>query len=402
MTQHTRPAPRARAASRPDTTGAARAAVPPGPRVLAVGMGWLPEQPGGLNRVFFNLARALPEAGVAVRGLVAARVAGGGVEAFAPMASPLPERLLAARSGIVRALAEADPDLVASHFALYTAPALDRLRARPLVVHFHGPWAAETAAEGGNGLAVRVRRAVERAVYRRADRLIVLSEAFRDVAVRDYGVHPDRVRIVPGGVEAARFALPLSRVEARDRLGWPQDRPVVLAVRRLAHRMGLENLVDATAALRRAVPDVLVLVAGGGRLAGPLQERIAAAGLGAHVRLLGFVPDADLPLAYRAADLSVVPTAALEGFGLVAAESLAAGTPALVTPVGGLPEVVRGLAPGLVLPGSDAATLADGLAAALTGRLPLPTDEACRRWAAAHYDWSVVARQTRAVYEEAL
>ena len=365
-------------------------------------MGWLPEQPGGLNRVFFNLARALPEVGVPVRGLVAARAAGGCVEAFAPMASPLPERLFAARSGIVQALAEADPDLVASHFALYTAPALDRLRARPLVVHFHGPWAAETAAEGGHGLAVRVRRAVERAVYGRADRLVVLSEAFRDVAVRDYGVHPDRVRIVPGGVEAARFALPLSRAEARSRLGWPQDRPVVLAVRRLAHRMGLENLVDATVALRRAVPDVLVLVAGGGRLAGPLRERIAAAGLDGHVRLLGFVPDADLPLAYRAADLSVVPTAALEGFGLVAAESLAAGTPALVTPVGGLPEVVRGLSPDLVLPAADAATLAEGLAAALTGRLPLPTDEACRRWAAAHYDWSVVARQTRAVYEEAL
>ena len=68
-----------------------------------------------------------------------------------------------------------------------------------------------------------------------------------------------------------------------------------------------------------------------------------------HVRMLGSSRDADLPLYYRAADLSVVPTVALEGFGLVAAESLAAGCPALVTPVGGLPSVVADLSPDLVL-----------------------------------------------------
>ncbi len=53
-----------------------------------------------------------------------------------------------------------------------------------------------------------------------------------------------------------------------------------------------------------------------------------------HVRLLGFVSDADLPLAYRAADLSIVPSQALEEFGVITLESLAAGMPVLVTLVG--------------------------------------------------------------------
>jgi glycosyltransferase involved in cell wall biosynthesis len=102
--------------------------------------------------------------------------------------------------------------------------------------------------------------------------------------------------------------------------------------------------------VRRIHPEVLLLIAGKGPLHDALSARIEDLGLQRHVRLLGYVPDADLALAYRAADLSVVPTVALEGFGLITVESLAAGTPVLVTPVGGLPETVQALAPNLILP----------------------------------------------------
>jgi glycogen(starch) synthase len=68
----------------------------------------------------------------------------------------------------------------------------------------------------------------------------------------------------------------------------------------------------------------------------------------------------------------VVPTATLEGFVLVTIESLAAGTPVLVTPVAGLPEV-SDLTPELVLPGTSPSALADGLLAVLNGSLPLPS-----------------------------
>ena len=64
------------------------------------------------------------------------------------------------------------------------------------------------------------------------------------------------------------------------------------------------------------------------------------------MRLLGFVAEEDLPWLYRACDISIVPSVALEGFGLPTIESLAAGTPVLVTPIGGLPETVSELDPG--------------------------------------------------------
>jgi glycosyltransferase involved in cell wall biosynthesis len=127
---------------------------------------------------------------------------------------------------------------------------------------------------------------------------------------------------------------------------------------------------------------------------------VRALGLEQHVRFTGFVPEDVLPLLYRAADLSVVPTVALEGFGLTTLESLAAGTPVLVTPIGGLPEAVCGLSPDLVLDGSGSGPLADGLTAALRGTVCLPDADACRAHVRAHHDWPVVAARVRDVYAE--
>jgi glycosyltransferase involved in cell wall biosynthesis len=147
------------------------------------------------------------------------------------------------------------------------------------------------------------------------------------------------------------------------------------------------------------VPDALVLIAGNGPIRAELEARIAALGLGDTVRLLGFVPDEQLPLAYRAADLSVVPTASLEGFGLITVESLAAGTPCVVTPVGGLPDIVAPIAPQLVTASARAADIGDTLAAALLGTIPLPSAAACARQARERFDWPVVAARVRDVYE---
>ena len=114
------------------------------------------------------------------------------------------------------------------------------------------------------------------------------------------------------------------------------------------------------------------------------------------------MPDDKLPSAYRAADLSVVPTVSLEGFGLIVIESLAAGTPCLVTPVGGLPEAVSGLSRALVLGATGAKAIADGLGDALTGVTTLPSARECLDFARRNFDWPVIAERVRLVYEEAM
>lgn len=378
----------------------------PSLQTLQLGMQWFGEDAGGLNRIYAHLIDELARSGVQLHGLVAgsahvARASGGLIHAFAPASAPLLARLRALRSASRAWLREHPDAVVVSHFAMHAFPVLSQLCTHPFVVHFQGPWGAESRVEGAGALSVLAREMVERRVYRRADRAIVLSAAFRDVLAREYRVPMDRIHVIPGGVDVDRFAIAASPSDCRRALGWPTDRPIVLCVRRLVRRVGVDTLVDAANVLRARVPDALVLVAGTGPLRAELEARVAALGLEQHVRFLGFLPDEDLPTAYRAADLTVVPTAALEGFGLITVESLAAGTPCVVTPVGGLTDVVSPLAPQLVSRSPSAADIADTLASALLGRIALPSAAGCASYARERFDWPVVAAQVRHVYEEA-
>jgi glycosyltransferase involved in cell wall biosynthesis len=357
--------------------------------------------------MFYSLCRYLPRSGVKVLGLVSGSEqvkddSSGIVRSFSSDSESLYRRLYQARRAARGILRGEHIDLIACHFALYGAPLLDVLHQTPTVVHFHGPWAAESTAEGESYLKTRFKALVERSVYRTGLRFIVLSRAFRDVLCDRYGVSDRLVRIVPGGVDADRFDVSASPSAARNRLDWPTDRPIILSVRRLARRMGLSNLITAMERVIEHHPDALLLIAGKGPLREELSAMIQAKNLEKSVQLLGFVPEEDLPFAYRAADLSIVPTTEHEGFGLITIESLAAGTPVLVTPVGGLPETVRELSSNLILPDASTETVGEALVSALRGSLSLPDAERCRHYARSRFDWPVIASKVRDVYEDVL
>ncbi len=380
-------------------------AEPPGLATLQLGMGWFPEAPGGLNRYFYDLLDHLPYSGVLAQGLVmgtdaVSATSGGRVQSVCDPRANLMRRLWSMRRCASEALGAEKWSAVVSHFALYTSVTLDLVSDRPLIVHFQGPWGLESLAEGSMQLAVLAKTRLERAVYRRGVGFITLSRAFARLLNERYGIDEGRITVIPGGVRVDRFALPDTRSEAREKLGWPKDRPIVLCVRRLVRRMGLEDLIEAIRMARHRLTGALFIIVGSGPLEGELAQRISSAALVQSVRLVGRLPDDQVALAYRAADLTVVPTIALEGFGLIVPESLAAGTPALVTPVGGLPETIRDLASQLVLPGPGPLHLAEGLQAALDGSLHLPSASACQEFARTHYDWRVIAGRVAKVYAE--
>ncbi|PSB22014.1 glycosyltransferase family 1 protein [Phormidesmis priestleyi ULC007] len=370
-------------------------------------MDWFPEQTGGLNRFYYDCTRHLPAAGIKMRGLVTGsdqvfRESHGQIQVFAPQQVSLLKRWQGLRSAVQQVLKEEDLPLVVSHFALYGFPILNLIGDRPLVVHFHGPWALESQVEGYSTVNTWLKKTLEQKYYQRASKLIVLSTAFRDLLHQSYQIPYDRIHVVPPGVDLDRFAFSDSKSEARLKLGWECDRPILFATRRLKKRMGLENLVSAMQTVRQHHPDALLLIAGKGELAETLHQQIESLDLTNHVRLLGFVPDEQLALAYRAADFSVVPTLSLEGFGLIMIESLASGTPVIGTPVGAIPEVLRPLSADLMFEGSSTEHLAQGLLEILSGQRSLPDAEACRAYVRDHYAWSVVAQQIKVVYSSAL
>ncbi len=369
---------------------------------LQIGMTASRHHVSGTDRYYLSLLRALPALGVAVRGVVLGDPQGiddpvPGVESFAAEGASRWARWRGLRGAVRRAMRGVD--LVVSHGAPHAFPAIDRLGKRPLVVHFHGPWALEGRAAGLDPARVFVRRVQERTVYARGARFVVLSEAFGSILSRAYGVDANAIRVIPGGVDLRRFAALGSRADARRVLEWPQDRPIVTTARRLVATKGLEELIDAVVALRRRIPDVLVAIVGTGPLREALAARAQERGVADAVHFAGHVSEEQLPLAYRAADCVVVPSVALEGFGLIVVEALACGTPALVTPVGGLPEVVRDLDPALILEDSTPDALARGLGAALGGDMRLPDSDACIAYAR-RFGWETIAARVRDVYRE--
>lgn len=354
---------------------------------------------GGADRYFDGLLGGLQKIGADVTAAAFGQSGSPTRSAISlgPEGASLPRRLMALRT-LRPALMR--PGLVTvSHFALYALPLIGSLRKLPHVVHFHGPWADESTREGQRPWVVAVKRVIECRVYTSATRLITLSGAFRDVLVNDYGIPENRIHVVPGGVDVTKFRPVSNRIDARNRLGWPTGKKIILCVRRLVRRMGLENLLHAFASIAAASPDALLVVAGRGPLADELRGQAAALGMGNRIHFAGFLPDADLPTAYTAADFSIVPTETLEGFGLITLESLACGTPVLVTPVGGLPETVHDLDPKLILDDPSAAALARGLQQGLSGALPAP--DTCRAYAETTFDWPRIARRVLTIYQEA-
>lgn len=379
-----------------------------GLRVFQIGTGWFPETKGGTENVYYNLARSFEADGASVTGLVsgrrqAERDTDARIRSFS-VDQPMLRRAAEIRSATRSAFAAETPDIVASHFALYALPVLDRLRGTPLVSHFHGPWALESQVEGASRGATLAKMAIEMLVYRRSSRVIAMSDAFRDILLRRYHLPERKIDMVPNGIDTALFDLPVSRDVARARLGWEPGRPTVFTVRRLVRRMGLDTLITAWAAVRRQPGgrDAVLHIAGKGPERAALERQAAELGLSDCIRFDGLISDEALRLSYRAADMTVIPTAALEGFGLIAAESLAAGTPVLTTPVGGLPEVVSGLSRAMVLDGISAPDIARGISEALADPSRLPQAAACRTYAQQTYDWRVIAPKVAAVYRNAM
>jgi glycosyltransferase involved in cell wall biosynthesis len=222
----------------------------------------------------------------------------------------------------------------------------------------------------------------------RADRIVVLSEFTQALARRRFPGCAARVVKLPGGADLEHFTPSPSRAEARARLGLPSEPTIFFTCRRLEHRMGIRELVEAARLLRQERRNALVLIAGRGVLETDLRRQIREAGIESAVRLLGYVPEEQLPLYYRAADCFVLATRALEGFGLVTAEAFASGIPVLGTPVGATPELIRPFDPRLVTEDATAPAIYRGMARFMDEvAVEEGLAERCRSYAEEHFSW---------------
>ncbi len=392
--------------------------MPSGLRVLVVSdVSPLTVASGG-ERVLWELASRLARAGHAVR--ILARAPADGVPAEIERQGvilrhfPADRRsrlrllrssIVEARRAVIRALGEAEADVLHLYQPLSGYGVLGAAPGRriPSLYTFLSPapleYRSRAATPGGRlgpggalGMALLWR--LEGACLRRATAIHILSQVTAELLWKLYRLPSDPLVTIPGGADTDRFQPSADREAVRRALGLPVGRPVAFTLRNLEPRMGLDALLRAMALLRPHAPDVLLLVGGDGPLRRELEALAGTLGLAGSVRFLGFVPEPELARYYQAADLFILPSRELEGFGLVTVEALACGTPVMGTPVGATPEILRDLDPGLLFPGTSPEAMAEPLARFFEGLARDPERgqglrEACRLHAKTRYSWTL-------------
>ena len=353
---------------------------------------------GGMNVYVREVADRLAEQGVDVD--VFTRCAGRGVPTVEELAPG--NRLIQVQSGpcapvdkqdlhhlvpgflsgvLERQQAEgARYDLVHSHYWLsgWIGDKVKEIWGVPLVVSFHTLGRVKNRSLARDeGPEPPARLEGELRVVEGADRILAPTPVEAAHLVGLYGADPDRIRIVPGGVDHEIF-FPRAREEARRRLHLTGVRLAVFVGRLQPHKgpdVAIRALAEAIARAPELTRDLVLAVVGGSSGHSPAGDEVArlmdlAGALGVGERVMFFPPQPQHRLAdfYAAAEAVLVPSRS-ESFGLVALEAQACGTPVVAADTGGLRFVVRDGVTGFLVPGHDPGDYAERLVQLLTDRV---------------------------------
>ena len=313
--------------------------------------------------------------------------------------------------GPVEEVLRNDPaDVINIHYmpALFSARKLSLTH--KIYYTFHGPWAGEfrlsiSGRMDGrpafhrflSGLVLEpfiyaVASRLERSLLKRCHRFMVLSDYMKTILCDVYGVKPSSVSIIPSGVNRRAF-FPQEDKNFRKKIEIDKS-VVLLTIRRLERRMGLDLLILACAILKREFDDFVLLIGGKGIQFEYLLGLIKAQGLERNVRMVGFIPESDMRKYLTLANLFILPSRDLEGFGLVVLESMACGTPVLVSPKGGPPEVVKLFDEALVLTSLEPRDIAERLKTLIrSGSITKEQSTRCVEFVQKGYSWEKFSLQ---------
>ncbi|PIR95083.1 hypothetical protein COT95_00635 [Candidatus Falkowbacteria bacterium CG10_big_fil_rev_8_21_14_0_10_37_6] len=231
----------------------------------------------------------------------------------------------------------------------------------PWSYHFHASMRQEWVFKNNNSnnfsrvLFGKILGAMENSIFKKSAVIIVLSAFSKNILVVDFGVAADKIKVIPGAVDEKW----LNKVDCEKTIAyWPKNSWRLLSVRRLEKRMGLSVLIEAVKILRNKKQNVYLVIAGEGSLKKELQNLIDKNNLQNNIELLGRVSDEDLPCLYQTAELFILPTVALEGFGLATVESLASGTPVVGTNIGATAEIIQSFGKDFLVSANNAKILA--------------------------------------------
>lgn len=233
-----------------------------------------------------------------------------------------------------------------------------------------------------------------------ANLIVTISEYSKKKIIEHYNVDPNKIRLVPNGVDTDRFKPhgDCSHIRSRLNIG---DRKVVLSVGRLIPRKGLSYLVQAAKTVVQHHKNTLFLIVGNGPLKNHLTKQVKAEGLTANFAFLGDVSENDLTELYRCADVFAFPSIQ-EGQGIALLEAQASAKPVVAFNVSGVVEAVRADQTALLVKSGDSNEFAVALLKILLDEtLKSKMGAAGRDFVCKELSWDTCAKKMLAVYREA-
>lgn len=285
-------------------------------------------------------------------------------------------------------------DLVHAHDWLVTYAALSVKKSSgvPLVATIH-------ATEHGrnHGIYTDLQRYIQGLEWKltyEAQRVILCSSFMQREVEEVLQLPSDKLDVIPNGVDPEQLQL-------SEPGETPHSGHIVMFLGRLVREKGVHTLLDAVPLILQEYPDTQFVIAGKGPALPALQEQVRSMGIAGHIKFVGFISDEERNRQFQAADVAVFPSL-YEPFGIVALEAMAAGTPVIVSDVGGLGDVVTHGHNGLKMYPGDTASLARQVGDLLGNpdygkRLAETALQEIER-----YDWNQIALQTISVYRRVL
>ncbi|MDQ6989020.1 MAG: glycosyltransferase family 4 protein [Mariprofundaceae bacterium] len=187
-------------------------------------------------------------------------------------------------------------------------------------------------------LVIAAMRRLEQKVYGSANKLLVLSQFMQDRLFNFFSVTMDKSAVVAGAAEPLTGLSLNQREQYRQALAW--HTPTIVTLRNLVPRTGVDLLIQVAAIIHNQGLEMRFVIMGDGALKTSMQLMAKALGVADCVEFTGFLPEEEVKKRLLAADIFMVPTRGLEGFGLVTLEANACGTPVLATPIAANKELV--------------------------------------------------------------
>ncbi|HEX7586990.1 MAG TPA: glycosyltransferase family 4 protein, partial [Anaerolineae bacterium] len=253
-------------------------------------------------------------------------------------------------------------DIIHAHdwLVAWVAASLKRIHKTPLLATIH---ATERGRGRGSlgGETSQLINDTEWWLSYEAWRVITASQFMANEVKTYFNVPPDKIDIVPNGVDPAAFDA-LEGVDLsvfRKRWAQPDER-IIFYVGRMVEEKGIHLIVQAAPKVLAEIPQARFILAGTGGMVEQIKRRASELGISDRVVAAGFISDADRDRLFKVADAAVFPSL-YEPFGIVALEAMAAKCPVIVSAVGGLGEVVSHEANGITVYPDNVQSLAWGI-----------------------------------------